>query len=292
MNIGFIGLGIMGSRMAGNLLKNNCKLFVYNRTEEKAVKLIQDGAVFCKTAKELGSCCDIVFTMLSEPVTVKKIVFGNDGLLSSMKQDSIWVDSTTVNPEFTKLEYEEAKKNNIRFIDAPVAGTKMPAEKGELVFLAGGNKTDIDEVMPLLNYMGKRTVYAGGCGKGAAMKMAVNTVLGLSMAGYVEAVNLGESLGLNKELLVDTLNSLPVTSTFLQLKRNKIMNEDFEPEFPLQWMHKDLFLASEEAYKNNLPVPVINAAKELYAVAKKYGYAEKDLSAIYEVLKGKKQNNL
>lgn len=288
MNIGFIGLGIMGSRMAGNLLKNNYNLFIYNRTKEKAAKLIQDGAIFSKTVKELGNCCDIVFTMLSEPSAVKKIVFGDDGLLSSMKQDSIWVDSTTVNPEFTKSEYEEAGRYKIRFIDAPVAGTKMPAEKGELVFLAGGNKNDIDEIMPLLNCMGKRTVYAGGCGKGAAMKMAVNTVLGLSMAGYAEAVNLGEALGLNKELLIDTLSSLPVTSVFLQLKRNKILNEDFEPEFPLQWMHKDLFLASEEAYKNNLPVPVINAAKELYAVAKKYGYAEKDLSSIYEVLKGKK----
>jgi 3-hydroxyisobutyrate dehydrogenase/glyoxylate/succinic semialdehyde reductase len=287
MNVGFIGLGIMGSRMAGNLLKNNYKLYIHNRTEEKAESLIQNGSVFCKTAAELGSSCDVVFTMLSEPEIVKKIVFGDTGLLSSMKPGSLWIDSTTVNPGFTQMESEEAKKNKIRFIDAPVAGTKMPAEKGELVFLAGGDEADIEEIMPLLNCMGKRTVYAGKCGNGAAMKMAVNTVLGLSMAGYVEAVSLGEALGLNKELLVDTLNSLPVTSTFLQLKKNKIMNEDFEPEFPLQWMHKDLFLAAEEAYKNNLPVPVINAAKELYAAAKKYGYAEKDLSSVYEVLKGK-----
>jgi len=289
MNIGFIGLGIMGSRMANNLLKNNYNLFIYNRTKGKAESLINAGAVYCNDVKELAGNCDIIFTMLSEPNAVKQIALGKDGFLAAMKENTIWVDSTTVNPEFSLLEQKEAEKNKIRFIDAPVAGTKMPAEQGELVFLAGGNKNDIDEIMPFLNCMGKRTVYAGECSKGAAMKMAVNVVLGLSMAAYAEAVNLGEVLGLEKEVVIDTLNSLPITSTFLQLKKNKIMNEDFDPEFPLQWMHKDLFLASAEAYKNNLPVPVINAAKELFAMAKKYGYAEKDLSSVYEIIKGEKQ---
>lgn len=286
MNIGFIGLGIMGSRMANNLLKSNNKLFVYNRTKEKANELISAGAVFIEDMKILGEKSDVLFTMLSDPNAVDKMVLGENSILSAMKENSIWIDCTTVNPEFSLREQKEANSRKIRFIDAPVAGTKLPAERGELVLLAGGDKKDIEEVTPLLNFIGKKIIHVGEAGKGAAMKMAVNVVLGLSMAAYAEALNLGEAFGLEKTLVVETLNSMPVTSKFLQMKERKLIDEDFETEFPLQWMHKDLYLASKEAYKHNLPVPVINAAKELFAMAKKNGFAEMDISSIYKYIKG------
>jgi 3-hydroxyisobutyrate dehydrogenase-like beta-hydroxyacid dehydrogenase len=288
MKIGFIGLGIMGSRMAANLLKGGHTLAVYNRTRDKASVLGKYNVEIKDSPAEVGKGAEIIFTMLSAPEAVRESALGEKGFLNSIKKNALWVDCSTVNPSFSRAMSLEANSRGVRFVDAPVSGTKGPAESAQLVFLAGGDERDIEEIRPLLDLMGKRTIHTGGASTGTAMKMVVNTLLGQAMLSYAEALLLGESLGIERSFLFDTLNNLPVTPAFCVSKRQKLENEDFSPDFPLQWMQKDMELASETAYENGAALPLLSAAKEIYTIAKRQGYAEKDLSAVYAFLKQKK----
>ncbi len=289
MSVGFIGLGLMGIRMANNLIEKGNELVVYNRTIEKAQPLIDKGAEFVESPAEVGSRTDILFTMLSGPDAVSKVAFGENGFLYQMEQKSIWIDCSTVNPSFTKDAATKANGMNVRFIDAPVAGTTTPAEKGELIFFTGGAKKDVDEVRPLLEAMGKKIIYMGENGKGTGMKMVINLLLGQAMIAFSEGIALGEALGFTKEDLFNVLMGGPVTAPFLAGKKDKISKGNYEAEFPLQWMYKDLHLAALTGYENNIALQMTNTGKEIFGLANQYGFGEKDFSAVYEFLNSTKK---
>lgn len=284
MKVGFIGLGIMGSRMAANLLKKGHELVVHNRTRSKADPIISAGAVWVDTPREVGERVNVLFTMLSKPDAVAEVaLLGKHAFLSQMPKGSIWVDCSTVNPSFSKLMAVEARERGIRFIDAPVAGSKVPAEQGQLIFLVGGDKKDVDEVRPLLDAMGKAVFHMGGHGMGSGMKMVNNIMLGQAMAAMSEAITLGHSLGISKEKMFEVLASSPVTAPFLLMKKAKIIEGKYDPEFPLRWMHKDLQLAAETAYETGVAMPVLNVTKEIFALALKNGWGDDDFSAIFKI---------
>ena len=284
MQIGFIGLGIMGSLMAANILKKGFHLNIYNRSKDKALSLINSGAKYFTSAWELAANSNIVITMLSTPEIVKELSLGENGFLKKMKAGSIWIDCTTVNPSFSMELAQESKKAGVRFLDAPVAGSKVPAEKGALIFLVGGHKRDLEEVTPILQCMGSKILHAGDHGKGSIMKILVNMMLAQSMLAFAESVSLGSALGIERDYLVDTLSDLPVASPLLSLKKEKIKRADYEAEFPLEWMHKDLHLASLTAYEKKMPIPLANIAKEIYASANKNGYGRLDFSAVFKLM--------
>jgi 3-hydroxyisobutyrate dehydrogenase/glyoxylate/succinic semialdehyde reductase len=289
MKIGFIGLGIMGSRMAANLLKKGHEIVVYNRTKEKANALIAQGALWADSPAEVAKHVNILFTMLSRPDAVAETaLLGKRSFLETLLPNSLWVDCSTVNPSFSKLMAGEAKARGVRFLDAPVAGSKGPAESGQLLFFVGGDKADVETARPLFEAMGKAVFHLGGHGMGSAMKMVNNIMLNAAMTAFSEAVVLGESLGIPKATMLDTLANSPVVAPFLHLKRQKIEQGTFEVEFPLQWAHKDLHLAVETAYEAGVAMPVVNAVKEVYALALRRGLGEQDFSAVYEVLGEKK----
>ena len=289
MKIGFIGLGIMGSRMAANLQKKGHELVVHNRTRDKAQALLANGAVWADSPAEVAKNVDIVITMLSKPDAVAEVaLLGRRSFLNKLAPGSLWIDCSTVNPSFSKLMAVEAHDRKVRFLDAPVGGSKGPAEQAQLLFLVGGDKTDVEAAKPLLECMGKAVFHVGGHGMGSAMKMVNNIILGQAMVAFSEALAFGESLGITKQAMFDTLASSPVMAPFLNFKRKKFETDDFSVEFPLQWMHKDLHLASETAYETGAALPVMHAVKELYAMAMREGMAEEDFSAIYKVLNEKK----
>lgn len=290
MKIGFIGLGIMGSRMAMNLAKEGYSLYVNNRSKSKAEGLIKEDHVTWKdTPSEVAEEVDVLFTVLSSPEVVLNLATGDKGFLYHLKKDAIWVDSSTVNPSFSRDMAAFSKERGIKFLDAPVAGSKVPAEKGELLFLVGGEKPTVDVCAPLFQVMGKKYIHAGENGKGSSLKMVFNLLLGQAMYAFSEGMNLGQSLGLDQSLLLDVLLQSPVVAPFIGLKRDKMEKGDYEAEFPLQWMQKDLQLASQTAYEQELALPAVNVIKEMYALAKQEGYSEKDFSAIYEFF-GKKRD--
>lgn len=285
MKVGFIGLGIMGSRMAGNLLKKGHEVVLFNRTREKAVPLIAQGASFLETPAKVAESVPVIITMLPEPAAVTGVALGKDGFLGHLAKGSLWIDSSTVNPSFSRSMADECKKRSVRFLDAPVAGSKIPAEQAQLIFFVGGDKKDLESSMPLLEAMGKLVLHIGGQGMGTAMKMVNNLLLAGAMAAFSEALVLGEALGISREALFDVLLQSPVTAPFLALKRPLIESENFETQFPLKWMHKDLQLASVTAYECGVAMPDMHAIKEVFALAVRSGLGEKDFSAIYQYFK-------
>lgn len=273
----------MGSRMAANLLRAGHELVVYNRTQAKADALVAQGAARAASAEEVAQQCRLVFTMLATPEAVEEVAVGPDGFLRALPGNSLWVDCSTVNPSFSKKMASLARKMGQRFLDAPVSGTLMPAEKGELIFLVGGDAADLEQVRELLEVMGKSVVHAGENGQGASMKMVINMLLAQAMAAFTESLRLGTALGLSEEVLCQTLLNTPAAAPFLKSKQQKLLHREFSAEFPLEWMHKDLHLASLTAYEQNIALPALQTTKELYAQARQQGFGEEDLSAIYRV---------
>jgi len=285
MKIGFIGLGIMGSRMANSLAEAGYELIVYNRTKEKAQALLtKENVTWKNSTAELAKEADYLITMLSSPSVVEQMAAGEKGFLTHLKPESTWIDSSTVNPSFTEKMASLSQENKIHFVDAPVAGSKAPAEKGELIFLIGGDENIVNNCVPFFKTMGKKYIYAGENGKGASLKMVFNLLLGQAMHAFAEGMALGESLGIDKKMLFDTLIDSPVVAPFIKLKRNKMEQNDYDPEFPLKWMQKDLHLASKTGFEQGVGLPAVNVIKEIYALAKNADYADKDFSAIYKYL--------
>jgi 3-hydroxyisobutyrate dehydrogenase-like beta-hydroxyacid dehydrogenase len=284
--IGFIGLGIMGSSMAANLLKKGYSLVVYNRTSAKAGPLIRQGAVQAGSPSAVGEQADVLFTMLGNPQAVQETAEGENGFLKRMKPGALWVDCSTVNPSFSRLMSARAALMDVRFLDAPVFGSKNAAERGELTFYVGGRSEDLEICRPMLEAMGQRVVHIGDQGMGSSIKVCFNLMLGQAMVGLTEAIHLGESLGLPRPVMLESLMSAPVTAPALAGKRQKLETGRYETDFSLQWMRKDLQLAAETGYEQKVPLPVTNAAKEVYALADQAGLGEEDYSAIFKFMGG------
>lgn len=284
MKVGFIGLGIMGSRMAANVQKQGVELVVHNRTAEKAAPLLEKGARWAETPATLAEQVDILFTVLAHPEAVSEMAVGIEGFLSHLRSGALWVDCSTVNPSFSRQMAAEAKACGVHFVDAPVAGTKGPAEAGQLLFLVGGETADVAACQPFFEAMGRRTIHVGGHGMGTSLKMVFNLLLAEAMVAFSEGMVLGQALGIDQDRLFDLLLGSAVVAPFVTGKRGKIENGDFEADFPLQWMGKDLHLAAQTAYEEGVALPAGSVAKEIYALAVRYGLGERDFSAVYRVL--------
>lgn len=286
MKIGFIGLGIMGSRMAANLQAAGYQLVVYNRTRSRADALIEKGAVWAGSPAELAPQVEILFTMLADPQAVEFVAFGEQGFLDHMQPDAIWVDDSTVDPSFSRRMSAEATARGVRLVEAPVAGTRGPAAEGTLLVFASGDQTAFEKCRPLLQVIGRDVKYLGESGNATSMKMVVNLLLAQAMVAFSEGLVLGQALGLDRAMLLDALIGGPVAAPFVKGKRRKIEQADYEAEFPLRLMHKDLYLAAKSGYEQGVSLPNTNAAKEVYALAEQYGLGDQDFSAIYRFLQG------
>ena len=286
MKTAFIGLGIMGRRMAANLLTADPDLTVFNRSAEPRDALRAMGAGVATSSAAAVRDADVVFTMLSTPEVVWEVALGEAGFTRAMKAGAVWVDCSTVNPSFSRKTADSARKVGIRFVDAPVAGTRPNAERGDLVFLVGGHETDLKEIEPLLMTMGSKIIHAGGAGQGSALKMLVNAILAQNMLVFSETVLLGERLGFGRDFLLDTLPGMNVSAPFTKAKAEMIRADDYGVNFPLEWMHKDLHLAALTAFESGQPLILANLAKELYAGACREGLGREDFAAVYKFLKG------
>ncbi len=284
MKVTFIGLGIMGSRMASNLLKNGVELTVFNRTAAASLALEKSGARKANNIMEAVNDADYVLTMLSDPDVVRVMMLNNNGGVHAMKKESLWIDCTTVNPAFSLECKNRSDEAGIRFMDAPVTGTKPQAEKGELVFLVGAEKPVPAEVENLLHFMGNKILHLGGVSKGTSFKMLVNSMLAQSMLIFSESAALGLKMGFDPEFLFDTIPGLPVSAPFLKQKAAMIKENNFEVQFPLELMHKDLRLVNETAWQYNLSPALASLAMKIYENAKMKGLGREDFSAVYKYI--------
>ena len=284
MKVAYLGLGIMGSRMAANLLRAGHELTVWNRTAAKADDLVAAGATLAGTPAAAVAGAEVVCTMLERPDVVEAVAFGADGFAERLTPEQLWADSSTVDPAFAKTLGTRARQRGYRFVDAPVAGTKGPAEAGELLFLVGGEAADVTAAQPLFDAMGKKTLHLGGVGQGAAMKVLINGLLAQSMLAFAEAVHLGTALGLKESTVFDVLLATPVTAPFLSAIRGKTEGDDHSVNFPMKHMRKDLHLAASAAYEADVPMASLNAAKEVYAAAVAAGMGGEDFTGVFRHL--------
>src|SRR5713226_1670216 len=286
MKIGFIGLGIMGSRMAANLQKHGYSLVVFNRTRAKAESLLGPCGTFADSPAKLAGQVDVLCTMLAHPDAVEQAALGADGFLNHLRPNALWVDCSSVNPSFSKKMAAAGAGRQVRFVDAPVTGSAFAAAEAKLTFWVGADATDLERIRPLLLCMGNKIVHTGGHGMGTSMKMVINLLLGNAMAAFAEAMALGKGLGLSQKMLFDSLLGTPAVAPFLTSKRDKIDKGNYEAEFPLRWMQKDMHLATVSAYESGVAMPQTNVTKEMYRLAMRDGHATEDFSAIYEFVTG------
>lgn len=290
MKIGFIGIGIMGSAMAANLQKQGHELIIFNRTAKKADHLVDQGALRASSPAELAQQATIIITMLPDPNAVAEVALGTKGFIDVWQANCLWIDCSTVNPSFARKMAQEAATRQINYIDAPVAGSKHQAEQQELVFLVGADPTNLSRCQNLLQDMGNRVVHVGEPGMGNALKLVINLMLGISMAGFSEAMVLGQSLGIDSQMLLNVLLGSPVAPPYLASKKDKLAHSQYHPEFPLQWMHKDLQMVAIAGYETQTPLPLANITKEVYQQAVQQGLGRQDFSAIYEFWRSNSMN--
>jgi len=284
LTVGFIGLGIMGSRMAANLQAHGYQLVVFNRTRAAADALLRSGAIWQGSPAQVAASINVLITMLPHPEAVTAAAFGADGFMSALPAGSIWVNCGTMNPSFARQMAEVARARGVRYLDAPVTGSKDAAAHAELVFFVGGDSADLEACSALLGCMGTRIVHVGGHGLGSALKMVNNLLGAVALAGFAEGTALGLALGVPRETIFDTLIGGPMVAPIIAAKRGKIERQDYAAEFSLRWIQKDLHLASISAYEAGVAMPVVNVTKEIYRLAMRHGYADLDFSALYGFL--------
>jgi 3-hydroxyisobutyrate dehydrogenase-like beta-hydroxyacid dehydrogenase len=282
--IGFMGLGIMGLPMAANIMKAGYSLTVFNRHPKRADPLLQMGAREANFPKGLAQDTDVIIAMVTGPEALNALLWGPGGAAAALREGKTFINMSSVSPEYTREIARRIEPTGATFIDAPVSGTKKPAEDGTLIILAGGPKDKVEEIEPLLLTMGKKIVYCGPAGQGSMMKMFINLLLGLMMAGFAEAMNFGTMGGLDVDAMLDTVFSGPLKCLLFEMKAPLLKEKRFPTAFPLKHMAKDAKFIVDVAHELGAPVPFGHAILQLYRLGVAQGWGDEDISAIARVL--------
>lgn len=283
--VGLIGLGLMGRPMGLNLLKAGYPLTVWNRTAARAEALVAGGARLAASPREAAEAADVLFTIVSDPPALEEVLWGKDGAMSGLRRGSIYIDSSTVSPALARKIAGACAERGARFLDAPVTGGTWGAEKGELVFMVGGEAATLAEAEPVLGVLGKRWFHLGPNGAGQTIKLAMNLILALQVGALAEALVLVTGAGIAGEKLVEVLESSMARAAVLDVKAPMLLKEDYPPSFPLRLMHKDLGLALDLANQLGVPLPATAAAREVYSSVKGAAWEDLDYAAVMKFWK-------
>lgn len=279
--IGFIGLGIMGRAMAMNLAKAGFRVSVYNRTRQRTIEFADLGCEVAATPRALAKMSDTVITMVSDPAAMEAVIEGPEGVASAFSGGNTLINMSTLSPDYTAALAKKCFLAGVNFLDCPVSGSKGAAENGQLVILAGGEKTLIEKFSPVLKALGRAVIYAGPAPAGTALKLCVNLIVAQLTTGLAEAAALAQALGISPDLIFETLSSNPsLKCGYFEVKKEKILKKQFQPDFPLKHMLKDARFMLEEAAKSKLSLPVTEAVVSLMEKSYNSGYGDKDLSAV------------
>ncbi|MGA7562947.1 MAG: NAD(P)-dependent oxidoreductase [Desulfobaccales bacterium] len=282
--IGFMGLGIMGAAMAARILKADYPLMVYNRTAAKAEPLAQLGAGIASSPRALAKTAEIIIAMVTGPEALYELLWGEEGAAAAFSPGQVLINMSSVSPSFTRELGKQLAPTGITFIDAPVSGTKKPAEEGTLVILASGKKEKVEELEPLFLTMGKKVIFCGRTGQGSMMKMFINLLLGLAMEGFAEALNFGRLGGLELEAMLETVFSGAMNAPMFQVKAANLRDRNHPPAFPLKHLSKDAKFVLDTAYELGAPVPGGQMLLHLYRAGVAQGWGDEDISAIIKVM--------
>ena len=286
-NIGFIGIGTMGNGMVENLLKSGFNVYAHNRTKDKIKAIKHKNLTIADKPKELPLECDVIFTCVSNDEALKDILFSNDGVFKTLSKKNRLVDCGTTSLELTKEIYEKAKKKGVEFLDAPITGSKIGAETGQLLFMVGGPKKIFDGCMPLWNAMGKKAVYCGEGGAGQKVKHALNLAMSLILESYLEALIFAMKSGVDIGPIMEVLDNSGAKNGVASFKMAFIMDRKFKPaHFLYKLMHKDLKIAEKEIKDLGIELPLSKEVFKQFQKGHEKGLDEDDWCGLVKILEG------
>lgn len=293
LRIGFIGLGLMGSPMAKNILRKGFPLTVYNRTISKTKELKKLGATVANTPSELAATSDVIITMVTGPQDVEQVIFDKNGVVEGLKitksgkkeNNPIVIDMSTIGPKAAVKIFSQLGNRGVDFLDAPVTGSTPKAKTGELTVFIGGKKQVFEKVKPILLSMGTSLFFMGPSGSGQAIKLVNNLIVAETMAALSEGMLLAENLGLSKKKAAEVLENVPALSPFMRLKLPFLVKGKYPVLFSVANMEKDLGLARFEAAQFKSGLPLLKLVHGLYKEAKDSDLSGKDIASIFEILK-------
>jgi 3-hydroxyisobutyrate dehydrogenase len=285
--VGFIGLGIMGSRQAACLRRAGFELTVFNRTRERAEAwAAEHGAEVAASPREAGARSSVVITMVVDGAQVREVLLGRDGAVHDAAPGTLFVDMSTIAPATARALDEELRGRGHAFVDAPVTGSSPKAETGTLTIMCGGADADVRRAMPLFEAMGEKIVHAGAAGQGQAVKVLSQGVTAVNCATLAQALVLGRQAGVDLEALLSVMEGGSSDSTMRALKGRPMLEHDFSPLFKLAHMLKDVELCLAEARTAGSAFPFAALAGELYGAGMGRGLGEQDFAAVLEVIEG------
>lgn len=284
-SVGFLGLGIMGKAMAANLVKAGFEVTVWNRNPVKCAELVSLGARQGATPKDVAASCDITFAMVSDPEAALALCQGSDSVAAGIGAGHGYVDMSTVDDTTSKAIADLITQAGGRFLEAPVSGTKKPAEDGTLIILAAGDQSLYDDAKSAFEVMGKMSPYLGEVGQGANMKLVLNMMMGGMLSIFSEGMSLGQKAGLDSQQILDIVDAGAMANPMFKGKGAMLLKEDYTTSFPLKHMQKDMRLAVALGDQLEQPLPSAAIANEAFKQAIKAGFADEDIAAVYKVIK-------
>jgi 3-hydroxyisobutyrate dehydrogenase-like beta-hydroxyacid dehydrogenase len=285
--VAFLGMGIMGSRMAANVARAGFELIVWNRTRERAEAVAEaSGATLADTPSQAAARADAVITMVVDSPQVEALLLGDNGAAGSMAEGSLVVDMSTIAPGASRELAQRLGAKGIHFLDAPVSGSSPKAEDGTLTIMVGGPPEDFERARPLLESMGELIVHVGPQGHGSLVKLLSNTLAAVNAAALAEAITAARTAGLDMDALVRVVAASSGNSTMLQIKSKPMIEHDFEPLFRLDHMLKDVRLCLEEGQAAAVPFAAAARARDVLVAALARGHGDDDFAALIEALEG------
>jgi len=283
-NLGFVGLGVMGSQMVNRLLGKGHTVTGHNRTRTKAQWLIDKGMKWADSPRAVAETADITFAMVTNAVAISAITDGPDGIIAGLGAGKLFIDMSTVSPEVSRATAAKVRAKGADMVDAPVSGSVITLQEGKLSVMVGGRKETFERVKPLLLDIGPKVTHVGDNGLALAMKIAVNLSLAVQMMAFSEGVLLAEKSGIRRTVAVDVLTHSAVASPMIQYRGPFILEQPEEAWFDCNMMQKDMLLAMELGGQLNVPLPTTAISNEFLTAARGMGWEKKDFAVVFDVL--------
>jgi 3-hydroxyisobutyrate dehydrogenase-like beta-hydroxyacid dehydrogenase len=283
-NLGFIGLGVMGSQMVNRLLSKGHAVTGYNRTRSKAQWLIDKGMKWADSPRAVAAAADVTFAMVTNSAAIASVTEGPDGILAGLSAGKIFVDISTVSPSVSRALAAKVREKGADMVDSPVSGSVITLQEGKLSVMVGGRQETFERVKPLLLDIGPKVTHVGDNGLALAMKIAVNLSLAVQMMAFSEGVLLAEKSGIARETAVDVLTHSAVASPMIQYRGPFVLKQPDEAWFDVNMMQKDMLLALELGRQLDVPLPTTAVSNEFLTAARGMGMAKLDFAVMFDVL--------
>ncbi|MDT8377715.1 MAG: NAD(P)-dependent oxidoreductase [Desulfotignum sp.] len=287
--IGFIGLGVMGHSMAGHILDSGYDLCLYNRTRSKADDLVEKGAVWAGSVKDLAGNSDVIISIVGYPQDVARIYMDPDGILENAAPGTLAIDMTTSEPALARSLAQQGEKNNIQVLDAPVSGGDLGARNATLSIMAGGDRAAFDRALPLLQVMGQNIVYQGPAGAGQHTKMANQIAIAAGMVSVCEALAYSKRAGLDPEAVLASIGQGAAGSWSLNNLGPRMLKKDFAPGFYVKHFIKDMAIAEDSSKDLGLDTPGLALARTMYERLADMGCENDGTQALFKLFESEKQ---